>query len=324
MARINVDDEIGSDPRFIKLLGLLQGDYWRALGLCVGAWRMGQKFFKDVDAKGIIPLNEWAQTDFAPILECGLAIEKDGGIYIKGSKDKFAWLDKKVEAGKIGGKKSADSRKRKKKQNEANASSASSKTEHSSSKTKQVESKPNQEASETNPLPLPLPPTLPLPRVLTNTNPPNPQGEMRVGVSALEKSAAEIKAELELLGVTINPDQVIDLFNTKLAPIGKLLRCRGLGAPSQKQLLNTCTKLQTLDAWEELFLKVKSLDKLTGIKPGVFLATLDWLSVEENALKVLNGKYDNELDSFAAGSSKGPPTKLDQSEVDHLLMAGEL
>ncbi len=338
MARINVEDEIGNDPRFIRLLMNLKGDYYKALGFCVGAWRMGQKYYKDVEAKGIIPFEEWDQTEFgANFVECGLAVKTENGIYVKGSKDKFAWLDQKSEAGKIGGKKSAESRGNKLKQNEAYASTCSSETKQNeayastcSSETKrdpsttQAESSEGQaEPSETKPLTLPPPLALvlPPPGVITNTYPPNPLGEFRGSVSALEKTGAEIKAELDRLGVTITPDHVIDLFNSKLARTGKLLHCRGLGAPSQKQMLNTFAKLQKLSDWEELFLKVKSLDKLTGIRPGVFLATLDWLSIEENALKVLSGKYDNTTENQ---QSQMGTYDLTDDEIEQLREAGEL
>lgn len=90
----------------------------------------------------------------------------------------------------------------------------------------------------------------------------------------------------------ITPDHLVDLYNQHLAGVGRLKRCVGLGPESLKQAVMAFSRLPDANAWVELFEAVKSNPVLTGKTRTVFLATLDWLVVEENALKVLNGKYD--------------------------------
>lgn len=90
----------------------------------------------------------------------------------------------------------------------------------------------------------------------------------------------------------LTPDHLVDLYNEHLAGIGKLKRCVGIGPESVKQALNTFSILPNTEAWVELFNAVKTNPMLCGKTKTVFLATLDWLVIEDNALKVLNGKYD--------------------------------
>lgn len=61
--------------------------------------------------KKLVQKTEFEIGGFNPILEVGLAVEKEDGIYAKGGADRFSWLQERVEAGKIGGKKSAQARK---------------------------------------------------------------------------------------------------------------------------------------------------------------------------------------------------------------------
>jgi hypothetical protein len=95
------------------------------------------------------------------------------------------------------------------------------------------------------------------------------------------------------------PDAIMDLYNQTLAGVGKLKSCAGLGSESRKELLNTLQHLPTLAHWATLFNAVKDNLMLTGRSKTVFLASLDWLVKEENALKVLSGKYELPTDAEA-------------------------
>lgn len=103
--------------------------------------------------------------------------------------------------------------------------------------------------------------------------------------------------------IPLHPDSLIQLFNDKLAArAGKIKHCRGLSANQIKEFLTTCSykEFQTVSVWEEIFEKVSKTPFLNGSKKGSnFVATLDWLIIHGNALKVINGKYQevSEADS---------------------------
>ena len=100
MARINIEDSLFKDGRFLDLC-IHYGDRQRALGAIVWAFIVAQKFFLSEESERLIPLNEWKrQKCDDKLIEFGLAETKDKGIYVCGSEDQFAWLLQKQAAGK--------------------------------------------------------------------------------------------------------------------------------------------------------------------------------------------------------------------------------
>lgn len=106
MARINIEDSIYKDHRFVALMQKT-GDYWKALGLLVGAWSLAQKHYLDESNDRLIPFKDWQRTCFEVLVEVGLAEVREKGIYIKGADSQFGWLVQRSNAGKS----SAQSRK---------------------------------------------------------------------------------------------------------------------------------------------------------------------------------------------------------------------
>lgn len=103
MARINIEDDIHKDKRFIKLIIALDGDLDRAIGALVRAWTLGQKHWKN--NKSRIPLREWKDQEINPaIIEVGLAKIIDGSVHVCGAEEQFAWLNQRVLAGAKGGR----------------------------------------------------------------------------------------------------------------------------------------------------------------------------------------------------------------------------
>jgi len=94
-------------------------------------------------------------------------------------------------------------------------------------------------------------------------------------------------------------DTVIQLFNDMLAntKTGKISFCRDLSAKQREDFITTTSfkDFQTLETWREIFEKVKSSEFLIGNSAG-FVATLNWLVIHGNALKVLNGQYSGTPD----------------------------
>jgi hypothetical protein len=96
----------------------------------------------------------------------------------------------------------------------------------------------------------------------------------------------------------VKPDSIIQLFNEKLAgKAGKIQFCRGLAANQIQDFITTTSykEFQTIEVWAELFEKVSRAPFLTGSKKGShWVVTLNWLVIHGNALKVLNGQYQED------------------------------
>jgi hypothetical protein len=101
LARINVEDSLFKDNRFIKLSGR-SGGLAQALGAVVQAWIIAQPYWL-AHRRGI-PKPVWKQQDLCDaIIEVGLAEDQGDFVYMRGSKDQFHWLTEAQEAGKRGG-----------------------------------------------------------------------------------------------------------------------------------------------------------------------------------------------------------------------------
>lgn len=113
MARINIEDSIKSDIRFINLTIKL-GSMKLALGELTWAWMIAQKHYLKKDSDRCIPLKDWQNQECSDMLiEVGLAEIKEKGIWIKGSDDQFRWLAQRQDAGSKGGNVTADKKSQK-------------------------------------------------------------------------------------------------------------------------------------------------------------------------------------------------------------------
>lgn len=110
MARINVDNEFLSDPRLYLLSSKMPR--YQAMGVVVALWEVGQAYWKK--NKGLIPgsvFNSLPKKKY--LLEAGFVEERDQGFYCKGAEERWGFLLKKSEAGRVGGKRSAEKRREK-------------------------------------------------------------------------------------------------------------------------------------------------------------------------------------------------------------------
>jgi hypothetical protein len=92
----------------------------------------------------------------------------------------------------------------------------------------------------------------------------------------------------------LKTDQLIQLFNDRLASKKGFPFCRGLSGNQINELITTLSfpEFQKIETWEELFEKVSDSEYLAGkTKRSDFVATLGWLVKHDNALNVLNGQY---------------------------------
>lgn len=107
LARINVEDGLWSDPRFMKLC-IKTGDQFRAIGLVVLAWKLAHKFW--CPSKLPIPEKDFLDAGLdSALIDCGLAEHTPNGVRMKGSEKHFSWWFEKQKAGK----RSAQARKKK-------------------------------------------------------------------------------------------------------------------------------------------------------------------------------------------------------------------
>lgn len=104
MARINIEDSLYRDIRFISLVGKL-GSVEMALGSLFRAYALAQEWFLSDETARLIPLSKWKQQLIKDeIIEVGLAEVRGEYVYVAGSEVQFAWLLQKSEAGKQGGR----------------------------------------------------------------------------------------------------------------------------------------------------------------------------------------------------------------------------
>lgn len=93
-------------------------------------------------------------------------------------------------------------------------------------------------------------------------------------------------------------DNVIQLFNDKCAGKGKISFCRGLSSRNIQDFIVTTSfkDFKIINTWQEIFQKTVESEFLTGQQAdSSFVATLNWLVIHDNALKVLNGQYNGSL-----------------------------
>lgn len=100
MARINIEDSIFKEKAFEKLV-LRLGSRRAALGALVEAFMLAQKHYLTTVNDRLIPLNEWEREEMGnDLLDCGFCVQKENGIYVRGSEEQFKWLLQRSEAGK--------------------------------------------------------------------------------------------------------------------------------------------------------------------------------------------------------------------------------
>lgn len=108
--RINVEDKLFTDYRF-KALARILGNEWTAIGMCVSFWKASAKHWAEDGA--LMSKRQFEIEGFGPVLEVGLAEEREDGIWAKGTADYLDWARQRHEARAAGGKASAAARARK-------------------------------------------------------------------------------------------------------------------------------------------------------------------------------------------------------------------
>jgi hypothetical protein len=124
-------------------------------------------------------------------------------------------------------------------------------------------------------------------------------------------------------------DNVIQLFNDKCAGKGKISFCRGLSGKNIQDFITTTSfqDFKIINTWQEVFQKTAESEFLTGQQSdSTFVATLNWLVVHDNALKVLNGQFGKgkSKNSVKGKSEHREVPILTDREVEILKQAGQI
>lgn len=100
MARINIEDSLFKDARFLDLM-IKTGNRDMALGMVVRAFMVAQSHFLTTDNDRLIPIEDWKKQGCSDLLiEVGLAEIRGKNVYVSGSEKQFAWLIQRQNAGK--------------------------------------------------------------------------------------------------------------------------------------------------------------------------------------------------------------------------------
>ncbi len=270
MARINVEDSFFSDPRF-RLLVKHIGDEPKAVGLCVQAWLLAQRYW--VNDRCLIPEKLWKTSGLEALTEVDLAEYREEGVYCRGSEKQFKWLEHGLRA--AAGRKSAKARRSKygtaiplKARNAPPADTEN--TEQTPNTTEQAVRKcsktsPNSHRTKPNSLTLTLSPTLPLTHKTLS-----PNGER--GRQASPR---------------IPYQTFFELWN---AHRGTLPRIETLTDPRKAKIKARWSKFPDLAYWESC---IRKMAASTFCCESAW-ASFDWLIKNDaNHVKVAEGNYDN-------------------------------
>ena len=106
MARINFEDRWWTGAHRKKLIKLA-GSEEMADGIAAGWWRLAQEYWGN--GRKPVPLSVFELIEAGPkLIEAKLAKVEANGVYASGAAEAFDWLNDRREAGRKGGKKSAE------------------------------------------------------------------------------------------------------------------------------------------------------------------------------------------------------------------------
>lgn len=97
LARINIEDSLYRDDRFLNLVAKV-GNVYMAKGMVLTAFTLAQNYWLKHKS---IPIDAWPG-DLQALIDCRLAevCPKGTSVYVKGSSGQFGWLDKSSLGGK--------------------------------------------------------------------------------------------------------------------------------------------------------------------------------------------------------------------------------
>lgn len=268
MARINIDDSIFSDPRFLFVCDEI--GRFKAMGEFVFLVRAAQKYW--VDGSGI-PKESYSLFRFSEVfLTSGLVKEKDSFFYLSGSEEHFSWLAAKKENGKKGG--------RPRKENLSNINKSECLEQKDENLKKPTAFFEKAKESYENPLALAL--ALSPALALDNNKNIVPQlaASGKVKISGVENEKT-IYEEIRCLwnGYCWRLSALRAFSKPRIEKIKKQIAAR--------------PELGKIESWVEIFDRMKNSAFLQGDNDRGWQADFDWLLQKDSIDKLLDGKYDS-------------------------------
>lgn len=263
LARINIEDSLFTDGRFIQLCSK-HGDVV-SIGMMTLAFRLAQTYW--LKERSLIPKATFLfRKDFQDLIDVGLAEENDDGIYVCGSKEQFDWIVTRVENGKKGGRPTLDKNNLKEPKPNLN--------QNIEPKTNLKEPKHNLNVTKEEPKPN--------------------LGEPKHNPLTLTQSLINTHTQ------KISENEIIAEFNKNCSGVGKLKSFNSFSLPREALLdflnrtgdANWCA----IEKWSGFFKVVAGSDYLSGKSKVGFVATLPWLLKPDNFENVLGGLYGNRLE----------------------------
>jgi hypothetical protein len=293
MARINIEDRLFGDGRYLGMASYLGNDEV-ALGKMIKAFRLAQGFYE----KGLnIPEVIFNASGLDCLILFGLAEKKEDGVYVKGSKKQFSWIEQKSNAGKKSGESRSKKTKKAKVVHEKPEINDEKGTEMNG---RSVSFEQNANAGE---------------RKANVDEPLTPSPSLPPSLLDKKKADAESKK--------IKPDEVINLFNTLLAGKGRIERFIAYYMPSGmlNEFITTSSKPEfcKLEQWEEYFKLVATRKKLLD-----YPATLKFLVKHDNALEIFSGGYQDKPEPIKAQKTTNRDAQEMASAIYGKVTAGSL
>lgn len=283
--QIPIDSEIRNDPRF-RALARAVGDEACALLLCFDAWTTAQRYWRQ--ERSYIPEDVWRIGGFEPLEKAGLAERRDGGVYCKGSHQKFDWYHEKRESASVAGKISAAVRR------ERYGSAQPQKADSSNTSPNDRSTIPNTDSNECSECSA---------EHLSNTR--TTSNVSLIPIPTLKKTSSSCAPSA--------PDEGPD---HGLRPVGLVMvwnENRGT-LPAARMTDKRRAKIQARisdqpdpDYWRDVVQRLARSAFATGrVKseryPNGWRADFDWLIKDDtNHVKVAEGKYDDRRSAAASG-----------------------
>jgi hypothetical protein len=290
LANITANNEFLVDPRLTLMCQAMPR--YEAIGSIICLWEVGQSYWKKDE--GLIPKNIYFLLHRASdLLRYGFASEEPEGIYCNGAREKWAFLLKRSESGKLGGKRSAESRKAK--FGSAIPKNARNKPKHDRSTTEaSTEAQPNDfEAHRSGPKPS----------------------------SSSSSSSSGSASSSDTKKLAALPPPLIDLWN---AHCGPMTRAISISEERQKKWARRWKEKPDRGYWEAVIERMAQTPFFAGKSKSGWKGDVDWLLQTDSALKVMEGKYDS-----GPGTAAGKPfgqqiADINQQTVEQLRREGKI
>lgn len=275
-SRINVEEQLTSDPRFTKMSERIGRQL--AFGAILCLWEIGQSYWKKYE---LIP-NHLAEhlPNIKELIEFGLAKKEDDGVYCSGARERWGFLTCRSEAGK------ASAKARRDKYGSATPSNASnSPNKNRTNIDDQLELRPpNKPPNKTE---------------QTSEHPPNktePSGSGSGSKDLLSFKDRDIKPDSTNTQIPASPPikpelhWLAILWNQNVTSLPKV---KSVGDSRLKAINAALKKRSDAEEWSVIVKNVQDSDFLSGRDAKWTNCGFDWILNEANAAKIFEGNYKN-------------------------------